>query len=71
MWLLTNPIARKLGTALAILLIFLGWRTNERRIGANEADERQKNVDHENAADIRNRLDAATDVRDDELKFRD
>lgn len=74
--LLRNKLVRQIGLALGSFLALATFGKINRKLGKNEGEAeelaRQKGLDHENAIDIRDRVDAVEDVRDDITgKFRD
>ena len=69
--LFQSKIARQIGGVILIVLGFLGARKYYKNEGANENNAKQERVDHENANDIRERVDAVDSVQDDQLEYRD
>lgn len=67
----SSRYARWIAMVGALLLAVLTFGRVKKREGRKEERDRQEEVDHENAANIRQRVDAVKPVHDDDLKFRD
>ena len=57
--------------ALAFIAAIASFGASRKRQGKKEEKQKQREVDHEKANDIRNRVDDVDRVPDDKLKFRD
>ena len=70
-WLTNNPLARWIGAALAAIAGILAYGGLKKREGRQEAAQKAKEKDRENASDIRRRAADADGVRDEDIEFRD
>jgi len=59
------------GVGLAVLASVLAWGKLRERRGEKEAQQKQTEIDHENAIAIRKRTVDVKRVSDDDLRFRD
>ena len=73
-WILAlfqSKIARQIGVAVVFVIGIITFGMVKKKQGADENNAKQERIDHENAANIRERVDAVDSVQDDELEYRD